>query len=43
MMGLGAIMSYVLFKKIATAVQRTGEMIAAFVQKTGESKSLTFD
>jgi len=36
MMGLGAIMSYVLFKKIATAVQRTGEMIAAFVQKTGE-------
>jgi len=36
MMGLGAIMSYVLFKKIATAVQRTGEMIAAFVQKTSE-------
>jgi len=36
MMGLGAIMFYVLFKKIATAVQRTGEMIAAFVQKTGE-------
>ena len=42
MMGLGAIMSYVLFKKIATAVQRIGEMIAAFVQKTSESKSLTF-
>jgi len=36
MMGLGAIMSYVLFKKIATAVQRIGEMIAAFVQKTSE-------
>jgi len=36
MVGLGAILSYVLFKKIATAVQRTAEMIAAFVQKIAE-------